>query len=127
MKRFVAIFLLLHLLSVNSFGVEVLRLPSLVHHFLEHEKEAGNLSFAGYLVAHYIQGEHLETDHSDENLPFKHNHDCCAHQSLVAIFLVPDENLKQLSLDPIAPVCISTEEHVTSSYCGSIFQPPRIT
>lgn len=128
MKRFVAFFLLVQLLSANSFVAEFMRLPSLFQHYVEHTGETlTDLSFADYLTAHYLNGDHLSQDHCNENLPFKHCHDCCSHQVTQAIYLLPENKLLSLCPDPIVPVCSSSEQTFHSSYSGSIFQPPKIS
>ena len=128
MKRILAIFLLFQMLSANSLAAEVMRLPFLVQHYLEHEKETiSGLGFGAYLTFHYVQGDHLEKDHCGEKLPFKHCQDCCSHQATQTSFLVPELVLTLSIPDPVSPVCTSNEQSFHSSYSGSIFQPPKFS
>lgn len=128
MKRILAIFLILQILSANTIAMEIMRLPFLVQHYLEHEKETNSgLSFTSFLSAHYLESAHAEKDHCDEKLPFKHCHDCCSHQMAQATYIVPECELAINCPAPLSPVCNSVEQNFYSSYSGSIFQPPKIS
>jgi hypothetical protein len=126
-KRIVAVFLLMQILSANSFAMEIMRLPFLVQHYLEHEKQGqADSGFVAFLSGHYLEEDHADKGHCHEKLPFKHCHDCCSHHLAQATYLVPESDLAIVCPDPSSPVCMSSEENFCSLYSGTIWQPPKI-
>lgn len=72
MKKSISILLLLvYLLSATQLS-ELLKVPLLIEHFLEHKQENKDLSVIGFLKIHYAQGSTKYADYDkDMKLPFK--------------------------------------------------------
>lgn len=65
-------FLLGAYLLVSTPATEVLKLPILVEHYLEHRAEAPEMGFWEYLELHYFNGIEYDADYArDMQLPFK--------------------------------------------------------
>ncbi|TND07806.1 MAG: hypothetical protein FD123_2957 [Bacteroidetes bacterium] len=129
MKKAIAIFFCLQILTGNTFAMEVAKLPFLVQHYLEHEQnDHPGIGFGTFLLEHYVDDDHADEEqgHCDEKLPFKHCHDCCAHQSSVAIFTLPDSVIQIKSALSAAIPQFSFYQSFTSSYHNGIWQPPKI-
>ncbi len=74
MKRLFVIFFLFTFLSANTAFGEVLKLPMLVQHYLEHTSEEKDVTIFKFLVQHYTEGEYHDyrENHSHhDQLPFK--------------------------------------------------------
>src|SRR5699024_12547566 len=74
MKRLLAIFFLFTFLSANTAFGEVLKLPMLVQHYLEHTNEDKDVTIFNFLVQHYTGGsnhDHRENHNHHDQLPFK--------------------------------------------------------
>lgn len=126
MKRLAAIFFLFTLLFANTQFGEILKLPMLVHHYIEHEQLEPKVSLIDFLIEHYANpSQHRDyAHHHHDNLPLK-SANC--HLSNV-ISIVPEiftelaEN--ELFLDQLN---LSTYRNhpYTNKYVDQIWQPPR--
>ncbi len=117
-------FLFIFLLANTAFG-QVLKLPVLIQHYIEHVEQDNSL-LLDFLSAHYSDHiNHPDGRHHDhENLPFKS--DCPVIQ---AITVVP----KSFSFSHLFPK-VSAIKKITrnyrdysSAYLDTIWQPPRIS
>lgn len=129
MKKVLAIFFCLQIITANSFAVEIMKTPFLIQHFLEHKTIAhSHLDFGAFLWGHYINDNHSDESEGPckEKLPFKHCHDCCTHMSVVITYLIPNNNIV------INFKNISKEHNFTgkttphSLYSCCIWKPPQI-
>ena len=112
-----------HLLSP-----ELGRLPMLFGHFADHLQQEQDLTFAGYLVKHYADDGHEESDHAGHgDLPFHHHHhgvavDHCSTKVLtsepVAVVNFPEAAADRDRPLPVAdrPLC---------GHVGGLLRPPR--
>lgn len=128
MKRILAIaFLSLYLFSTTEFH-EFLKMPAMVEHFSEHQKEKPSLSFWQFLCIHYTHGDVKDKDHEkDMKLPFK-THDNCGGSNFITI--IPDHrfNLEKNTLVEVVknnPNYYS--EIIVTHSQNSIWQPPKIS
>ncbi|MCS7037176.1 MAG: hypothetical protein NZM41_10970 [Saprospiraceae bacterium] len=65
-------FLLGAYLWVGTPAAEVLKLPVLIEHYLEHRAEVPDMGFWEYLTLHYFSGIEYDADYArDLQLPFK--------------------------------------------------------
>jgi hypothetical protein len=128
MKQRISIyFLAIYLLSATPLH-ELLKLPMLVQHFMEHKAENSQISFCEFLEMHYAAHSTHDADHKhDGKLPFKSCH--CAHHAVVLhctlAFLpnlcnservYPTEKKQRISRYRSAFSCASL---------GAIWQPPK--
>ncbi len=72
LKRILGALLLGAYLLASTPASEVLKLPVLIEHYLEHQKEAPEMGFWEYLALHYLSGIEYDADYArDMQLPFK--------------------------------------------------------
>lgn len=128
MKKAIALFFCLHILSGNAFSMELFKLPTMFQHYLEHERhEHPDLTFTAFLAEHYLSSHSDEADgHCDEKLPFKHCSDCCTHSSSVSSFVVPEAVTSCSGDYSEVAFRLSTETDIPVGYLDCIWQPPRI-
>lgn len=122
MLRIVSIGLLFfYLVSFTEFR-EVLRLPILVQHFVEHRSQVEDMSFLEFLAMHYSTNQ--AHDDQDMRLPFKD----CSHsfggQTVVLPIqkLVLNERTGQLALVNQ----FFYLQHEPQPLSLDIFQPPKL-
>lgn len=126
MKRLLAIFFLFTFLSANTAFGEVLKLPVLIHHYVEHEELEHKVSFIDFLKEHYSNlAQHDDyAHHHHDNLPFKST---IGHGSNV-ITIIPPLSLKleriEFASDKIK-ILVHRNEHFDNNYLSKIWQPPR--
>lgn len=126
-KRVIAISFLFIFLATNTAFGQLLRLPTLVHHYLEHV-EWDNSTLLEFISEHYAKTiNHPDDKHHDhENLPFK-TADC--HTSQV-ITIVPQSHfsLSQIVFETVGvKIYVRNQQDDTNSYLNSIWQPPRFS
>jgi hypothetical protein len=120
-RKFVIVLLSLYLIASTEFH-QVLRLPLLVEHYVEHHEQVKDMTFWEFLVMHYKTD--VPHDDQDMSLPFK---DC--HHSLTAqAIAMPVQKISLTSLIPTQGDRLLSFDHSQfhSSYLGEIFQPPKI-
>lgn len=126
LKKVISIFFLaIYLLSTTQLS-ELLKLPMLVQHYMEHRHENKDLSFIGFLEIHYAHGSPRDADYDkDMKLPFKSMNNC----GISSIsFCTPLPNFKH---NPIV-YCTNNKQQFSdysftyaSAFLSSIWQPPK--
>lgn len=127
MKKIIPISFLFIFLTANTAFGQLLRLPTLIHHFLEHLEE-GHLSLFEYLSDHYAKEiDHPDTKHKDhQNLPFKtassftSNVMTIFNQITITIPHLFSENLD------VKKSTFTLQKYLEGSLC-SVWQPPRFS
>lgn len=72
MKKVIAIFFIFSFLSANTALGEFLKLPLLIHHYIEHNQDNNSHSFLDFLTMHYrADDNHHHNDSEHEHLPLK--------------------------------------------------------
>jgi hypothetical protein len=128
LRRLVSILFFLIFLSANTEFGQLLKLPVLIHHYLEHVELDENESLANFLKVHYEREiNHPDDIHGDhENLPFKTSDIHTAH---VLVILQPLQ-IEVLSITEKKVVqdkkIYSIEEHYSFAHLRNIWQPPRL-
>ena len=126
LKKLLAIsFLFIYLFSTTELS-QLLKMPVLVQHFIEHQEVNSNITFWQFLNMHYASGGVNDADHAkDMQLPFK------AHDNCVASF--SNVYLPTQKISIAKPVRILTNKHfktqeqfLHSTFLSNIWQPPRI-
>lgn len=122
MRRLAAIGMLVLHVSLFTEVPELLRVPILIDHFMEHRSQVPEMSFFQFLGMHYKTD--VSHDSTDDELPFK---DCCRVVTN-AMFTT----LANLSFDLEIPLssctqefCSSYHSFIPSTGLDEIFQPPR--
>jgi len=122
MLRLAAIGLfLIYLISFTEFR-EVLRIPLLVQHYVEHKGQVAEMSFVEFLAMHYSTD--VAHDDRDNRLPFKD----CSHSFISQLIVLP---IQKISLADRAEVIIPAYQffyllHEPKLLAADIFQPPKI-
>jgi hypothetical protein len=117
------VLLLVFSLAGTEFG-QILRLPVLVEHYLEHRKEHQSLGIGEFLLIHYSRQHTQGANEQDRQLPFKTHHECAKLFSFAAplhcevAFHNPPLQEKNRCA-PVEPGRLST------GYRTMIWQPPR--
>lgn len=129
MKKIIAILFLGLYLTTTSEIFELLKLPILLSHFLEHQSENNQITFVSFLEMHYSsQNNHFKKNHSDTKLPFKTHH-CCSSCSSLITFLEPNLHFI-FHKNIILPINVKSNFSYTfifeSNFQSSIWQPPKI-
>lgn len=129
MRIWVARFLLLSFLFAGTELHQVLRLPALVLHFIEHQATSPELSFLAFIEDHYSDPENATQGHDEkhEQLPFKDNHCLQVHFSVVAIptvhsilLMAPESELLNTE-----PTILPTDHFVCNAHNGDVWNPPK--
>ncbi|MBS1744452.1 MAG: hypothetical protein JST81_15595 [Bacteroidetes bacterium] len=122
MKYSLAIFLFVIMVSTQTPLGQLLKLPILIEHYLQHERRK-EISVIAFLVEHYITEQNDGDFPEDQQLPFKQNtifNICYAHSH----FFYPLQT---------APALIKEKQFVFSDtnskqqHLSGIFHPPRIS
>lgn len=126
MKRYIALVLLVIYITPIAVFHQLLKLPYLIEHFVEHKEENSNLTFLSFLKMHYDDDNIKYADYEkDRKLPFK------SHQSSVNVGFVVFMDYEKLELnfnsvfkEPTTKN-FYTKKPFKSSYLSSIWQPPK--
>lgn len=123
------ILFLLPILWVQGFLVspDLMRIPLLFVHFMEHKASSEDLDLASFIALHYADDEHRAQDHSDhENLPFHHHHGAGMDQASAKV--LANEPLRQVSfpaLSALSPIALPFDQDVLAGHHPELLRPPR--
>lgn len=126
LKKLIPIFLLsIYLISLTELN-QLVKLPVLIEHFIEHKEKDTKLSVFKFLTSHYAQEDDHDGDEEREmDLPFK-SHDGCLNSVVIAFM---PNNIDGLIIKPSfieTKTCfIYSEQFLSSSHLSSIWQPPK--
>jgi hypothetical protein len=125
-KAIVIFFLSIYLFGATPLG-ELLKIPLLIEHFVEHKSENKSISFFTFLKMHYFNGDPHDADYEkDMKLPFK----TISINSTIAAYCYGPNFMFNLSRPTFAYIfkhkfsCIT--ENFYSNYLNAIWQPPRL-
>ena len=127
MKKLISVAILsLYLISATEF-YQLLKLPVLLEHFIQHKEENKSVTLLSFLQMHYIDATVMDADYEqDMKLPFK-THSENAHLSILA--LIPQKTtaaLKRIYIEPRIFI-IHEDMFSSSSYLSGIWQPPKFS
>ena len=131
LKQFIAISFLSIFLCANTEIGQLLKLPTLINHYLEHHEnkndDKNGISFLGFLKNHYNENsQHSKTaKHDHQNLPFKTT-DCNSINTVIAFVPQMIFTLHTTAVISAKNIACYTEQHYISKSFGSIWQPPKI-
>lgn len=126
-KSFIIVILFTYVISLTEFK-QLVKLPTLVEHFLEHREKDNALSLLQFLHMHYASSTVNDADYAEDmKLPFK-SHDGCLSASSIAF--VPN-SFEEFSTKPVISEVIGfssySENSFPDAYLSSIWQPPKTT
>ena len=121
MKEKIVIALLSFYLLASTEFHQILSLPLLVKHYVEHREQVADMTFLQFLVMHYKTD--VPHDDQDMKLPFKTCHHSLSAQTMAMpiqkITLTSGRVQSQKILLPVY------HSRIRPSYLEEIFQPPR--
>ncbi len=127
MKQIIVILLTFQILSGNVLLSELAKVPQLIHHFNEHQRENKTIDFLTFLKMHYADPEHQRKDASRHgSLPLKtvtsaHAEIVVLSETTPSVFVAEKAVIFENSILP------ATENlFFDAKIQFSIFQPPRV-
>ena len=125
MKRWLALLLLGTYLCSATELHQLIKLPGLVGHYLEHAEADGEETFLCFLADHYLHGEHEEADEDhDHTLPFNCHHDCTSHAFQVAWPAAIGELVLNVPSSPTEPHALDASSY-SFLLSRDVWQPPK--
>ena len=120
----VYITLFITLISTASTG-QLLKLPILVSHYLEHQHKNHDIGFIDFLYMHYM-GNDMDDDDDDRDmqLPFKSSPPNCYNQ-LPSLPVAAIPLTRQNQFSEKNEFTISSETALMDPSLASLFRPPR--
>lgn len=126
MKKFFAIsFLFLYLFSTTELH-QLLKVPLLIEHFVEHKEDNSHLTLWQFLHLHYAMGNVKDADYDkDMKLPFKTPDNHVAF--FINVYLPTHRVVVKSPIQVIEKKYFKPKENfLPSSFLANIWQPPRI-
>lgn len=120
---------ILPILWVQGFLVspDLMRLPLLFGHFVEHQAMAVELDLAAFIAMHYANDEHQTEDQTGhENLPLHHHHGAAVDQQLAKV--IASDPLRPVnfpSLGARKAIALPVDEDLLAGYHPELLRPPR--
>lgn len=125
-KKAIAIFFLIaYLFSATELN-QLLKLPFMVRHFIEHNEKDKGVGLLNFLCLHYHDhGMKNAKDENDMKLPFK-SHENCVSSSLSVFIPAHFEGfvVKLIAISEKEQIPYS-EDFISSAFLSSIWQPPK--
>lgn len=113
------------MLLANTAVGELLKLPQLLHHYLEHHDDDRDISFFQFLKKHYAEEASTQASHHNHSqLPFKSQTIGCLHQ----IILLQVQNTACITAPVIqepTKFFRNPQQFLLSTTLSNIWQPPR--
>jgi len=123
MKKFIAISFLAVFLCASTEIHQILRLPVLIQHYLEHQEVNNNQSLAEFLTNHYSNRQnHSDSNHN--NLPFK-TADCATAHVALAFANHAQYSVQSPTTFQEKASSIYNDVIYSSAIVNSIWQPPK--
>lgn len=136
MRKVIAIFLLLQIVTNNSFAEELVKMPRLFTHYFHHAEEKRDVhDFLDFLQQHYSNQNHLashvqhqDSEDDDCNLPFKHCGNCCLSVHMPLMGFIPNNIHTNYNFVQINKAGFLIEnDRIESLTICTIWQPPRFS
>lgn len=126
MKKLIAIlFLTVYVFSATEFN-QLLKLPLLVEHYIEHKEENKLITFLEFLHMHYSTAHAKDADYNkDMKLPFKSTGNTIAFNALNCLQPNLETELNYPVQNSKAFYSIYSEHIPNSALLNSIWQPPK--
>ena len=126
MRRTILIVLVLMWVQAYLLGPELMKIPVLVSHYIEHCDDEEGLSFSSFIAEHYTDaGESEDGDHDHEGLPY-HHHNGAAVGAHASVFIAHAPSSSELggASGKAIPV-LPSEADILAGHTRGLIQPPR--
>lgn len=125
-KRYIPIVLLsIYLISLTELS-QLIKLPMLVEHYIEHKEKNKNLSVLDFLIMHYSQNNVKDADYDkDMKLPFKTPNTLLSSVEIAPVLFASNNLLLKSIPSDSKQFSFYSEKHLSSAYLASIWQPPK--
>jgi hypothetical protein len=125
MKKLLALFITLQLITNHEAFAEMVKLPFLFHHYNE---TSDNTTFIEFLKTHYSETQHENSDHDHGKLPFKHSEDGCSHHPspVISVVIKTDQHYELKPAVFSAPKIVFSNDEIPSLFINTIWQPPKL-
>lgn len=126
MKEYISKILLIVYLFSATEASQLLKLPLLFSHFIEHQQKEPSMSFGKFLHHHYAidHGDDGDTA-TDNKLPFKSHDKCWSFVFPISIFHTIQLSQIKTTFIEKKKILISSSANIFSAYLSTIWQPPR--
>lgn len=107
---------------------ELLKIPVIFQHYIEHQQEDKGISITKFLSIHYLEGDIKDKDYErDMQLPFKTTGEFFA--SSVTPFMPLNTQMNvQYPYEPLVKVwALQKPSFIFSAYQVNIWQPPKLS
>jgi hypothetical protein len=122
----IVILLVFTILFASTELHEIIRLPKLLSHYLEHAVKNKNLSFSDFIFTHYNTQHKDDRTNQDDNLPFKPHKYCInISETLRPTFNQIKINRLTFFIKKIYPIL--SDINFSSADLASIWQPPKLS
>jgi hypothetical protein len=125
MKRFAAyLFCTLYLLSTTE-SYQLLKIPIIVEHFHQHQKNNKDITLLEFIDIHYMHGSPVDDDYEqDMHLPFKRvNHN--VNMTPAHVKTVMNISFILALLPQGDDFVVVDDPRIQSKYLTPVFQPPK--
>lgn len=104
---------------------QLVKLPVLLEHFVEHKAQDSSIALWGFLCMHYAHGNVKDADHDkDMKLPFK-SYDGCSSSNNIAYIPKDFGLITKPAYNESTVFNTYTEKILTSAFLSCIWQPPK--
>jgi hypothetical protein len=126
LKKLIPIlFLSIYLVSATELH-ELLKLPQLIEHFIEHNTDNKQTTFFDFLFTHYSSSNDGDNDiEKDVKLPFKTNDKCIGSAPIAFVSNHFDYSIIKPVYSDKKSYSKYTELFIKSSFLSTIWQPPK--
>ena len=125
-KRIAILFLSIYLCSTTEVH-ELLKIPVVFQHFIEHQQEDPQISVVQFLQIHYLQGNVKDKDYErDMQLPFKTAGEFFASSATPFVPLNAQIDIQYPDQDILINWSLHQPAYIFSAYQVNIWQPPKM-
>jgi hypothetical protein len=126
LKKLIAILSLFIFLCANTELNQLLKLPILVHHLIDHHNQEPDETFMDFVNEHYSDQQSHSENKDHNNLPFKTTDCSITHSTLAFVNLIPFSISQTIVFHAKTPPIYSNLFYSTS-VINNIWQPPKFS
>ncbi|WP_238806726.1 hypothetical protein [Emticicia aquatica] len=117
--------IIIYLFSATELN-QLLKMPLLFSHFVEHQQSNPLMTFGEFLYHHYAIDHGDDGDAATDNkLPFKSHDQCWSFVFPISIFHTIQLSQIQTVIIEKKNILFSASANIISAYLSTIWQPPR--